>query len=75
MELTKDKVKEYVEQSLAKYSSSQQQQVLAQLPYMQFDSEDELKEELLQYLYYYNHERHHQGIGDTPINFRNLLPN
>lgn len=40
-----------------------------------FDNEAELKEELLQYLYYYNHERHHQGIGDTPINFKNLLPN
>jgi hypothetical protein len=40
-----------------------------------FDSEEELKEELLQYLYYYNHERHHQGIGDTPVNFKNLLPN
>ena len=40
-----------------------------------FDSDEELKEELLQYLYYYNHERHHQGIGDTPFNFKNLLPN
>ncbi|MET3029466.1 IS3 family transposase, partial [Flavobacterium sp. UW10123] len=27
-----------------------------------FDSQEELKEELLQYLYYYNHERPHQGI-------------
>ncbi|MGH7383477.1 MAG: IS3 family transposase [Candidatus Methylomirabilales bacterium] len=35
------------------------------------------QEELIQYLYYYNHERPHQGInGDTPIDFRNkLLPN
>lgn len=40
-----------------------------------FDSEEELKEELLQYLYYYNHERYHQAIGDTPINFKNSLPN
>jgi Integrase core domain len=40
-----------------------------------FDSDQELKEELLQYLYYYNHERHHQGIGDTPVNFKNMLPN
>lgn len=28
-----------------------------------FDTLEELKEELLQYLYYYNHERAHQGIG------------
>lgn len=28
-----------------------------------FDSLDELKEELNQYLYYYNYERPHQGIG------------
>lgn len=40
-----------------------------------FENESELKEELLQYLYYYNHERHHQGIGDTPVNFKSLLPN
>lgn len=41
-----------------------------------FDSIEELKEELLQYMYYYNHERPHQGInGNTPVNFRNLLPN
>lgn len=39
-----------------------------------FDSIDELKEELNQYLYYYNHERPHQGIGGkkpiemTPLN-------
>lgn len=41
-----------------------------------FDSLDELKEELLQYLYYYNHERPHQGIdGRKPIEMINLLPN
>lgn len=42
-----------------------------------YDTLEELKEELIQYLYYYNHERPHQGInGDTPIDFRNkLLPN
>jgi len=35
-----------------------------------FDSVEELKEELLQYLYYYNHERPHQGIkGKTPVDF------
>lgn len=40
-----------------------------------FDSQEELKEELLQYLYYYNHERPHQGIdGKTPIDMKNLLP-
>lgn len=31
-----------------------------------FDSEQELQEELLQYLYYYNHERPHQGINGKP---------
>ena len=41
-----------------------------------FDSLEELKEELLQYLYYYNHERPHQGInGKKPIEMLNLLPN
>jgi len=41
-----------------------------------FDSIQELKEELLQYLYYYNHERPHQGIdGKKPIEMTNLLPN
>lgn len=42
-----------------------------------YDSEEELKEELLQYLYYYNHERPHQGInGDSPVTFmKKLLPN
>lgn len=39
-----------------------------------YDSYEELKEELLQYLYYYNHERYHQGINDTPVNFKNSLP-
>lgn len=40
-----------------------------------FDSKEELKEELLQYLYYYNHERPHQGIdGKKPIEMINLLP-
>jgi len=35
-----------------------------------FESVEELKEELLQYLYYYNHERPHQGInGKTPVEF------
>jgi hypothetical protein len=41
-----------------------------------FDSITELKEELLQYLYYYNHERPHQGIeGKKPVELTNLLPN
>jgi transposase InsO family protein len=40
-----------------------------------YDSEDELKRELLNYLYYYNHERHHQGINNIPVEFKNLLPN
>jgi len=31
-----------------------------------FDSVEEMKEELLQYMYYYNHERPHQGINDIP---------
>ncbi|RYJ40677.1 Integrase family protein [Flavobacterium anhuiense] len=40
-----------------------------------FDSQEELKEELLQYLYYYNHERPHQGIdGKKPIKMINPLP-
>lgn len=35
-----------------------------------FESVEELKEELLQYLYYYNHERPHQGInGKFPVEF------
>lgn len=33
-----------------------------------FDSVEELKEELLQYMYYYNHERPHQGLnGKKPV--------
>lgn len=41
-----------------------------------FDTLEELKEELLQYLYYYNHERPHQGIGGKrPIDMLNPLPN
>lgn len=40
-----------------------------------FHSLEELKEELLQYLYYYNHERPHQGIdGKKPIEMINPLP-
>lgn len=35
-----------------------------------FDSIDELKEELLQYLFYYNHERPHQSLGNiSPCEF------
>jgi hypothetical protein len=42
-----------------------------------YESEDELKEELIQYLYYYNNERPHQGINcETPVGFyKKLLPN
>jgi transposase InsO family protein len=40
-----------------------------------YNSEQELKEELIQYLYYYNHERHHQGINDIPVNFKKLSSN
>jgi hypothetical protein len=41
-----------------------------------FTSEAELKEELLQYLYYYNHLRPHQGINNqTPVEARKVLPN
>lgn len=40
-----------------------------------YDSEDQLREELIQYLYYYNHERHHQGINNIPVIFKKLLPN
>jgi len=40
-----------------------------------FDSQEELKEELLQYLYYYNQERPHQGIdGKKTIEMINPLP-
>ena len=35
----------------------------------QFESVDELKEEFLHYVYYYNNERSHQGLkGNTPSN-------
>jgi hypothetical protein len=42
-----------------------------------YESEEELKEELIQYLYYYNNERPHQGIqSETPVGFyKKLLPN
>lgn len=41
-----------------------------------FDSLEELKDELLQYLCYYNYQRPHQGInGKKPIDMLNLLPN
>lgn len=41
-----------------------------------FDSMAEIKEELIQYLYYYNHERPHQGINNKkPIELINPLPN
>jgi hypothetical protein len=41
-----------------------------------FDSQEELREELLQYIYYYNNERPHQGIdGKKPIEMINPLPN
>ena len=40
-----------------------------------FDSVDELKEELLQYLYYYNSERPHQALnGKTPVEFAKNCP-
>lgn len=40
-----------------------------------FDSLNEMKEELLQYLYYYNHERPHQGInGLSPATFAENCP-
>lgn len=40
-----------------------------------FESVDHLKEELLQYLYYYNHERPHQGInGLSPVEFAKNCP-
>ncbi len=42
-----------------------------------FDSMEQLQDELEQYLYYYNHERPHQGInGQSPIQFfKNLSTN
>ena len=40
-----------------------------------FDSAEQLNEELLQYLYYYNHERPHQGIdAKTPAQFNENCP-
>lgn len=39
-----------------------------------FHSIDELKEELFQYLAYYNHERHHQAIGCKPADMLKKLP-
>lgn len=40
-----------------------------------FDNEGHLKDELLQYLYYYNHERPHQGLGGkTPAQVNEKCP-
>lgn len=40
-----------------------------------FDTLEELREELLQYLYYYNHERPHQSLkGLSPVNFAENCP-
>ena len=40
-----------------------------------FDSSDHLKEELLQYLFYYNHERPHQALGGkTPQQVNQKCP-
>lgn len=40
-----------------------------------FEREEHLKEELIQYLYYYNNERPHQGInGLTPNDFNKKCP-
>ena len=40
-----------------------------------FDSLDEFKEELLHYLYYYNHERPHQALGGiAPVEFAKNCP-
>ena len=40
-----------------------------------FDTVEELKEELLQYMYYYNHERPHQGLnGKTPVQMLETPP-
>jgi transposase InsO family protein len=40
-----------------------------------FDSIEELRDELMQYLVYYNYGRAHQAIdGKTPFDFKNLLP-
>lgn len=41
---------------------------------MVFDSVEHLQDELEQYLYYYNHERPHQGInGSSPVKFLQKL--
>ena len=41
---------------------------------MVFDSMNHLMDELSQYVYYYNHERPHQGInGSTPVSFLKKL--
>jgi transposase InsO family protein len=41
---------------------------------MVFDSIEHLQSELSQYLYYYNHQRPHQGInGDNPVSFLEKL--
>lgn len=39
-----------------------------------FGSIDESKEELFQYLAYYNHERHHQAINCKPVEMLKKLP-
>lgn len=40
-----------------------------------FDNDEHLKDELLQYLYYYNHERPHQGlVGKTPAEVNENCP-
>lgn len=40
-----------------------------------FETLDDLKEELLQYMYYYNHERPHQGVGGlSPAKFAENCP-
>ena len=40
-----------------------------------FDTIEELKEELLQYMYYYNHERPHKGLdGKKPIEMLEIKP-
>jgi transposase InsO family protein len=40
-----------------------------------FDNDEQLKDELLQYLYYYNHERPHQGLdGKTPAQANQKCP-
>ena len=40
-----------------------------------FDSSEHLNDELLQYLYYYNHERSHQALdGRTPADLNQNCP-